>query len=123
MSAVADRPAFTLRFRNDKTHRALKHAAEELGVSMSELAERAIEHELALLADSLEERLRRTMELLRDYEVPRGPRAYEAEIKAYAHAEVTEDDPLRARAVERFDDRRKWRDAVGIGEIFADPME
>lgn len=123
MTAVADRPAFTLRFRNEKTHRALKHAAEELGVSMSELAEHAIEHELALLGDSLAERLRRTVELLQSYEVPRGPHAYEAEIKAYARAEVTEDDPLRARRVERAGGRREWRDAAGIGEIFADSVE
>ena len=123
MTAVADRPAFTLRFKNDRTHRALKHAAQELGVSMSELAERAIEHELATLGDSFQDRLRRIVELLQSYEVPRGPRAYEAEIKAYARAEVTEVDPLRARAVERADGRREWVDAAGIGEIFADPVE
>jgi hypothetical protein len=100
MTAVSERPAFTLRFRNDRTHRALKLAAQELGVSMSELAERAIEHELARLADSLEDRFRRTVELLRSCEVQRGSDSYQAEIEAYAHAEVTEDDPLRARAVE-----------------------
>lgn len=123
MTAVSDRPAFTLRFRNDKTHRALKHAAQELGVSMSDLAERAIEHELALLGDSLAERLRRIVELLQSYEVQRGPHAYEADIKAYAHAEVTEDDPLRARMVERGGGRRELSDAAGIGEIFADSVE
>ncbi len=122
MSAVADRPAFTLRFRNEKTHRALKHAAEELGVSMSELAERAIEHELAVLGEQMQERLERIVELLRSYRVERGPDAYAADFKAFARAEVTEDDPLRARAVERSGDSG-WSDSLGVGELFADPVE
>lgn len=122
MTAVADRPAFTLRFRNERTHRALKHAADELGVSMSELAERAIEHELAALGEQIQERLERTVELLRSYRIERGPDAYAADFEAFVRAEVTEDDPLRARAVERRGDRG-WSDALGVGELFADPVE
>lgn len=118
MTAVADRPAFTLRFRNDRTHRALKHAARELGVSMSELAERAIEHELAALGELIQERLERTIELLGSYRVERGAGAYRAEVEAFAAAEVAEDDPLQARAVSG-----GWSDALGVGAVFGDPVE
>ncbi len=67
MKQSASRKAFTLRFRDERTHRALQHAARELGMSMNELAERAIEHELAIVGAELEERLRRTVRLLGCY--------------------------------------------------------
>lgn len=102
------RPAFTLRFRRAGTHRALRHAADELGVSMNELAERAIEHELAVLGAELEERLRRTVELLAEY---RGS-DFAADVEAFAQGEVAEEDPLRARAAHR-------SDPLGVGAAFA----
>lgn len=106
------RPAFTLRFRRPGTHRALRHAADELGVSMNELAERAIEHELAAIGSELEEKLRRTVELLGTY---RGD--MESDAEAFARAEVAEDDPLRSRAA------AGRTDPLGVGAAFADPLE
>lgn len=106
------RPAFTLRFRRLSTHRALRHAADELGVSMNELAERAIEHELAVIGSELEARLRRTVELLGAY---RGPSA--EDVEAFSRAEVAEDDPLRSRAASG------RTDPFGVGTAFADPVE
>ena len=113
MKQSASRRAFTLRFRDERTHRALQHAARELGMSMNELAERAIEHELAAVGAELEERLRRTVRLLGSY------RAADrmADARDFARAEVEEDDPLRSRAAEPFDD------PVGVGAVFADPVE
>lgn len=107
------RPAFTLRFRQESTHRALRHAARELGVTMNDLAERAIEHELAVIGSELEEKLRRTVELLRGY------RTNEAtgDIEAFASAEVSEEDPLRSRAAPNS------TDTLGVGAAFADPVE
>lgn len=80
---------------------------------MSELAERAIEHELAIIGSELEEKLRRTIELLDDFRQER----LAADIEAFARAEVTEDDPLRSRAATSRTDR------LGVGAAFADPME
>ena len=105
------RPAFTLRFRNEKTHRALRLTAEMLGVSMNELAEEAIAHELAILGADLEQKLTRTARLLRSY---RGE-GLDDDIEAFAQAEVTVDDPLRSRLSEE-------ADAYGIGALFARPL-
>lgn len=116
MSAMAlpdNRPAFTLRFREARTHRALRHVADELGMSMNEIAERAIEHELAVIGAELEEKLRETVELLRAY---RG-RGMEADAEAFAVAEVAEEDPLKSRNVSG------WADPLGVGAAFADPVE
>lgn len=82
-------------------------------MSMNELAERAIEHELAVIGAELEDKLRETVELLRTY---RG-RGIEADAAAVAEAEVSEDDPLRSRAV------TGWSDPLGVGAAFGDPME
>jgi hypothetical protein len=107
------RPAFTLRFRDERTHRALRHAAEELGTSMSELAERAIERELARVGVQLEDKLRRTVELLGSYR----EQHLLDDIEAFARAEIEEDDPLRSRAVQPL------RDPLGVRDTFAHPME
>ena len=113
MALKGSSPAFTLRFRRKKTHEALRHAADELGVSMNEIAERAIEHELDVIGTDLEQKLRRTVELLRSH---RGE-SLEADIEAFARAEVEEEDPLRSRTVQEKSDR------LEIGALFADPVE
>lgn len=113
MALPAERPAFTLRFHRQRTHRALRHVADQLGVSMSEIAERAIEHELAVIGAELEDRLRETVELLRTY---RGAGA-ESDAEAIAEAEVAEEDPLRSRRVSG------WSDPLGVGAAFADLVE
>jgi len=113
VSFVPDpRPAFTLRFRHARTHRALRRAAEELGVPMNELAERAIEHELAVVGAELEEKLKAVVELLGTYRHD----DLEPAVDAFARAEIEEDDPLRSRVAERVD-------PVGVGAAFADPVE
>lgn len=86
MNRPGSRKAFTLRFRNERTHQALQHAAEELGISMNELAERAIEHELAVVGAEIEEKLRRTVRLLGSYRAD--DRA--ADAKEFARAKVEE---------------------------------
>jgi len=106
------RNAFTLRFSDPRTHRGLKLTAELLGVSMNELAERAIAHELAVVGADLEERLTRTVGLLRSY---RGEEI-DDDVKRFARAEVTLDDPLRSRMAEQ-------PDPHGVGAAFARPLE
>ena len=79
---------------------------------MSELAEQAIEHELAVVGVELEEKLKAVVELLDVYRRD----DLESAVEAFARAEVEEEDPLRSRAVERVD-------PVGVGAAFADPVE
>jgi hypothetical protein len=110
--ADSNRPAFTLRFRNEATHRSLRLTARALGVSMNELAETAIEHELALLGADLEQKLARTVALLRSYRQADS----EDDIAAFARAEVEADDPLRSRQV-------TIEDACEIGGLFARSLE
>ena len=106
------RPAFTLRFKNERTHRALNITAEMLGVPMSEIAEAAIERELAVLGTDLEDRLSRTLELLRSFQ----RETIDDDVERFAEAEVTEDDPLRSHHLDH-------RDALGVSAAFARSME
>ena len=106
------RPAFTLRFRNEATHRTLRLTAHALGVSMNELAETAIEHELAVIGADLEQKLTRVAELLRSYR----DTDVEDDIEAFARAEVTIDDPLQSR-------QATLEDAYGVGALFARSLE
>ena len=62
-------------------------------MSMNELGERAIEHELAIVGAELAKRLGRTTRLFGSYR--EDDRA--AEARDFARAEVEEDDPLRSR--------------------------
>ena len=62
---------------------------------MNELAESAIEHELALVGADLEQKLSRAAELLRSCREDH----VERDVAAFAHAEVTVDDPLQSRQV------------------------
>ena len=58
------RDVFPLRFKNGATRQALKHLAEQTGVPMTEIAERAIEHEIALQGSDLERRLTEELDQL-----------------------------------------------------------
>lgn len=111
-SATDTRPVFTLRFRDDETHRTLRLTAELLGVSMNELAEQAIARELARMGADLEERLRRTADRLGRYRAGE----IERDIDDFVHAEVTESDPLRSR-------RMPVEDSLGVSALFARPVE
>ncbi len=75
---------------------------------MNELAEGMIERQLDHLALGLEEDLAQTMRLLRDY---RGGGSHAAWV-AFAHAEGTLDDPIKAHKVED-------HDPFGIAAAFA----
>ena len=106
------RPALTLHFRNLETLRNLERAAAALGVSMDELAEAAIERELAAVGAGLEGKLARSLERLKSY----GAADLDRDIRAFARSEVEVEDPLQVRRVES-------SDAYGIGALFGDSME
>lgn len=104
--------ALTLHFRNAETLRSLERAAEALGVSTDELAEAAIERELAAVGAGLEGRLSRALGRLKSY----SPADLERDIRAFAESEVEVEDPLQARRVEP-------PDAYGIGALFGHSVE
>lgn len=79
---------------------------------MSEIAEAAIEREVAALGADLEDRLSRTLELLRSFR----REAIDEDVERFAEAEVTEDDPLRSH-------HRGHQDALGVSAAFARSME
>ncbi len=78
---------------------------------MNELAEAAIEHELAYVGADLEQKLTRAAELLRSYRDDS-----ERDIEAFARAEVTVGDPLRSR-------QATLEDTYGVGALFARSLE
>lgn len=84
---------------------------------MSELAERAIEHELAAVGLELERKLEATARLLRPYR----REELEAAVEEFARAEVEEEDPLRSRNVPK--PAGPKMDPLGVGAVFADPVE
>jgi len=100
-----------LHFRNPETRRSLQRTAEALGVSVDELAEAAIQQEMTALAGNLEPNLQSLVELLGSFE--EDP---ERDAEDFARAEVTFEDPLRAR-------RARAEDAYGIGAAFARRVE
>ena len=61
------RDALPLRFKNARTKAALRELSEQSGLSMTDIAEKAIEHELALLGADLEQRLSEALEAVRAY--------------------------------------------------------
>lgn len=101
----------TLHFRNEETLRYLEQAAEALGVSKDELAESAIERELALGAHT-EDRLALTLDRLRS----QGPGDLERDIQEFARSEMDFDDPFRSRFAET-------PDPHGIGALFGHSVE
>jgi hypothetical protein len=84
------RAALTVHFHSDETLRNLELAAEEMGVSMEDLAEVAIERELAAIGAGLEGRLARALERLKSY----GPTDLDRDIQSFARSEVEIKDPL-----------------------------
>ncbi|HEX6899189.1 MAG TPA: hypothetical protein VF789_05725 [Thermoanaerobaculia bacterium] len=90
----------------------LREVAETLGVSMSELAEVAIQQELAGMEGNLDRKLAQTLDRLRTFPGEDPDQAAED----FARREVTIEDPLRAR-------RAGAEDAYGIGAAFARRME
>lgn len=104
-------PKFTLRFHNQRTHDLLGVVAEQLGVSKNRLAEEMLERELEAAALLVEHDLDDTLRKLREY--PREERL-EDDVQAFAEAEASDRDPLRARMVEPVE----MTDAYGVLEAF-----
>ncbi|HEY4563270.1 MAG TPA: hypothetical protein VIJ61_00410 [Thermoanaerobaculia bacterium] len=101
-----------LHFRNEETLRHLEQAAHKLGISTDELAEAAIERELASMGTGLESRLTGILHRLKAHE--RGP--IEQDIADFARGEVEFDDPFQGKRV-------STDDPHGIGALFARRLE
>jgi hypothetical protein len=88
---AAPRDTFPLRFKRPQTREALKQLAAAAGMSMTDAAERAIEHEVALLGLDLERRLSEALDVVRAYT------ATDAEdyLAAIAAGERSGLDPMR----------------------------
>lgn len=104
-------PKFTLRFHNRSNHQILGLLAERYGVTKNQLAEEMLERELQAAALLLEQDLTGTLALLRNY---RRDEQLAAAIEAFAQAEATEEDPIKARLVSA----ATTRDAFGVAEAF-----
>lgn len=89
--STRSRDVFPLRFKSDATRDALKHLSEQTGVAMTDIAERAIEHELVLQGADLERRLEEALEVVRSYSPARDAAAY---IDAAATGERSGLDPF-----------------------------
>jgi hypothetical protein len=61
------RDTFPLRFKRPQTREALKQLAAAEGMSMTDAAEQAIEHEVALLGLDVERRLTEALSVIRSY--------------------------------------------------------
>jgi hypothetical protein len=103
-------------FRNEETLRNLEQTAHQLGVSADELAEAAIERELASMGAGLESKLVGILDRLKTQERGGSRRVSEREIRDFAHGEVEFDDPFQGRLV-------NTDDPHGIGALFARRVE
>lgn len=90
--STRSRDVFPLRFKRAATRDALKHFSDQTGVAMTDIAERAIEHELVLQGADLERRLEETLEVVRGYSPARDAAAH---IDAAATGEVSGLDPFQ----------------------------
>jgi hypothetical protein len=103
-----------LRFDNPQTYRVLRLVAEQRGMSMNDIVQEALEAYLREETASTEERLRAALKIVQEY---RAEEQLELYAKAFARAEVTEEDPMRATRVEQPEDR------FGIRKAFVRSME
>src|SRR5262249_2275144 len=85
------RSALIVHFHNE-TLRNLERTAEALGVSVDDLAEVAIERELAAVGAGIEGRLTRSLERLRSY----GPADLDRGIRNFARSGVESRDPFQS---------------------------
>jgi hypothetical protein len=104
--------SLTLQIRNQETLRNLELAAKALGVSTADLAEAAIERELAVVGTGLDNKLVRSLEKLKSY----GAEELDRDLKELVRSEIEIEDPLQARLVES-------ADAYGVGALFGHPVE
>ena len=99
-------------FRNEETLRNLERTAQELGISADELAETAIERELASTGAGLERKLGGILDHLKS----RGMDGGEGEIRDFARGEVEFDEPFQGKRV-------NTDDPHGIGALFPRRVE
>ena len=119
MDTPSARDVFPLRFKNRATREALRNLARQTGVSMTDIAERAIEHEITLQGSDLERRLAEALLLVRSYRPQQDAEAY---ITAVAAGESSGMDPFRdVRAAHdtQGDDRRPAALADPFGVLAA----
>lgn len=75
-SSAAGRDTFPLRFKDARNREALKRISELTGQPMTVIAERAIEHEVTMLAVDLERRLADALDVVRGYVADRDLDSY-----------------------------------------------
>ncbi|MHB1067094.1 MAG: hypothetical protein ACYC2Z_06665 [Candidatus Nanopelagicales bacterium] len=117
MTTSPTRDTFSLRFKKPANRAALRRIADLTGMSMTDIAEQAIEHEVVLLAGDLEERLSEALEVIRRY---RAERDFERYVRAAAEGERTGLDPMRRAS--RHGDAEEYTpvgDPFGVVAAFA----
>lgn len=126
MIKVMSRPdVFPLRFKNPATKEALRYVAEQNGMSMTELAEKAIEHEIALMGADLERRLTEALEQVRSYRPATDLDRYIEAVAAGEESGLDPDRQVRAAHGPAFaaalGSRVEVDDKFGIGALFVRP--
>lgn len=117
--------AFPMRFKRPQTKEALRRLAAAQGTSMTEVAERAIEHEVALLGADMERRLTEALAVVRTYNGT-GQIDVDEWIEAVAAGEASGLDPMRdvsntAGVVARSQGGGSLDDPFGILAAFSRP--
>ena len=116
---------FPLRFKNPATKEALRYVAEQNGMSMTELAEKAIEHEIALMGADLERRLTEALEQVRSYRPATDLDRYIEAVAAGEESGLDPDRQVRAAHGPAFaaahGSGAEVDDRFGIGALFARP--
>lgn len=107
MNTSAGGGVFSLRFKDRRTKAALQHLAEQTGQSMTEVVNRAIEHEVVRQGADLERRLEEALHQVQNYTPERDAETY---IAAVAAGERSGQEPFRdvreARARPAHEERR-----------------
>ena len=117
--------AFPMRFKRPQTKEALRQLAAAQGTSMTDVAERAIEHEVALLGADMERRLTEALAVVRTYNET-GRADVDEWIEAVAAGEASGLDPMRdvsssAGVVARSQGPASLDDPFGILAAFSRP--
>ncbi|UZJ24879.1 type II toxin-antitoxin system VapB family antitoxin [Rhodococcus antarcticus] len=99
---ATSRDALPLRFKNPRTKEALRELSAQTGASMTDIAEKAVEHELALLGADLERRLVAALDVVQSYTPEVDLEAYLAEV---AVGERSGLEPVRSVRARHLDDR------------------
>lgn len=109
--------AFPLRFKNPANRDALRHIAELTGMSMTDIAEQAIEHEVVLLAVDLDARLSQALDIVRRYQPDRD---FDRYVEAAAEGERAGLDPMRnTRRASPSSETTISSDPFGVAAAFA----